>query len=209
MKSASEWTSQSKLLACSGPSGATGPSGTTGPSGPTGASGPSGVTGPTGPSGPIGLTGGTGATGASPASPSQIINIVDGGSGKTASLGYAPGSQSTTLSVDSTVSPAAANEIWFLSASGIINLPSGTVISTDYVGIFLQQSSGGSGTGDDSNAIARTIFGSEINGGTWSFSGYVKTKDTTNFVVKIYWLFDGSSTIAQIECTRFLATKVS
>lgn len=60
MKSASEWTSQSKILACSGPSGA---SGASGPTGPTGTTGPSGVTGPTGvqgitgPSGPSGTSG--------------------------------------------------------------------------------------------------------------------------------------------------------
>ncbi len=60
MKSASEWTSQNKLLACSGPSGASGPSG---PSGPTGASGP---TGPTGPSGTNGTNGSTGSTGPAP-----------------------------------------------------------------------------------------------------------------------------------------------
>lgn len=60
MKSASEWTSQSKLLACSGPSGASGPSG---PSGPTGTTGPSGVTGPTGVQGVTGPSGPSGTSG--------------------------------------------------------------------------------------------------------------------------------------------------
>jgi microcystin-dependent protein len=63
MKSASEWTSQSKLLACSGPSGATGPSGPTGPTGNPGNTGPSGVTGPTGVQGTTGPSGPSGTAG--------------------------------------------------------------------------------------------------------------------------------------------------
>lgn len=203
MKSASEWTSQNKLLACSGPSGATGPTGA------TGAAGSPGLSGPTGATGPAGVTGATGPAGASPSTPSQVITIIDSPGGKTASLPYDPASQVTTLGVDLTVSPAGANEIWFLSASGNTSLTAGTVISTDYVGIILQQSSGGSGTANNTNAIAKTIFGSAIDGGTWSFSGYVKTKDTTNFVVKVYWIFNNSGTSGSVECTRFLATKIS
>jgi microcystin-dependent protein len=57
MKSASEWTSQNKLLACSGPSGASGPSGPSGATGPNGNTGPTGVQGTTGPSGPSGTSG--------------------------------------------------------------------------------------------------------------------------------------------------------
>jgi len=60
MLSASDWTSQSKLINCPGPSGPQGPIGLTGVTGP---SGPSGPTGPTGPSGVSGLQGNTGATG--------------------------------------------------------------------------------------------------------------------------------------------------
>jgi microcystin-dependent protein len=63
MKSASEWTSQNKLLACSGPSGASGPSGPSGPTGPNGNTGPSGETGPSGTNGTNGTNGTTGSTG--------------------------------------------------------------------------------------------------------------------------------------------------
>lgn len=62
MLSASDWTSQSKLVACPGP---TGPSGATGPLGPTGASSPTGATGVTGATGPSGASGATGASGPS------------------------------------------------------------------------------------------------------------------------------------------------
>lgn len=66
MLSSSEWTAQSKLLACSGPSGASGasgPSGSTGPAGPSGPTGPTGPSGSTGPTGPIGIQGITGPSG--------------------------------------------------------------------------------------------------------------------------------------------------
>jgi hypothetical protein len=66
MKSASEWTAQNKLIACSGPSGASGPSGPTGPAGlpgPTGPTGPTASSGPTGPTGPSGTNGTNGADG--------------------------------------------------------------------------------------------------------------------------------------------------
>lgn len=209
MLSASEWLSQSKLLACSGPSGATGPSGPSGPTGPSGLTGPTGPTGLTGPSGLQGVTGPSGPSGASPSTPSQVINIVDGGSGKTASLPYNPSSQVTTLGIDLNVSPTGANEIWFLSASGNVSLSAGSVVSTDYVAIFLQQSSAGTGTASNSNTIVETVTGAEIANSTWSFSGYVKTKDATNFVVRVYWLFATGGTTGAVECTRFLATKIA
>jgi len=63
MLSASEWTSQSKLINCPGPSGPQGPQGLQGVSGPSGPTGPSGPSGPSGATGPAGLQGNTGATG--------------------------------------------------------------------------------------------------------------------------------------------------
>ena len=57
MMSASDWTSQNKILACVGPTGPAGPSGPTGLSGPTGPSGATGPSGPTGPQGPTGPSG--------------------------------------------------------------------------------------------------------------------------------------------------------
>lgn len=65
MLSASDWTSQSKLINCPGPVGPQGPTGYTGSSGPSGPTGPTGPSGPTGPTGPTGLTGNTGPTGPS------------------------------------------------------------------------------------------------------------------------------------------------
>jgi hypothetical protein len=65
MLSASEWLSQSKLIACAGPTGPSGPPGPTGLTGPTGNTGSSGATGLTGPSGPSGLPGTSGGTGPS------------------------------------------------------------------------------------------------------------------------------------------------
>lgn len=59
--SASDWTSQNKILACAGP---TGPAGPSGPTGGSGASGPAGLTGATGPQGGTGATGPTGGSGA-------------------------------------------------------------------------------------------------------------------------------------------------
>ena len=92
MLSASEWTSQSRLINCPGPSGPSGPPGPIGPSGvsgPTGATGPSGVTGPTGPqgtsgpTGPSGLQGQTGPQGLSglqgPTGPSGPSNAIQTG----------------------------------------------------------------------------------------------------------------------------------
>ncbi len=63
MLSASEWTSQSKLINCPGPTGPQGPQGIQGVSGPTGPTGPQAATGPTGSTGPSGLQGPTGPTG--------------------------------------------------------------------------------------------------------------------------------------------------
>ena len=96
MLSASQYLSQSQLVACLGPTGTTGPVGPLGPSGstgvtgatgPTGASGPSGPTGVTGPTGPSGTTGPTGSSGVSGAllpppnstiltSPYQVMELV-------------------------------------------------------------------------------------------------------------------------------------
>lgn len=91
MKSASEWTSQSKILACSGPSGASGASGPTGPTGSTGPSGPTGPTGPSGTNGTNGTNGSTGPTGAGvgPLSTSLVLTQASGSSA--ASLGDAAG----------------------------------------------------------------------------------------------------------------------
>lgn len=69
MLSASEWTSQSKLVNCPGPTGPQGPpgipgtNGTNGATGNTGPQGLPGIQGNTGPSGLPGTNGGTGATG--------------------------------------------------------------------------------------------------------------------------------------------------
>lgn len=71
MLSASEWTSQTRLINCPGPTGPQGLPGVPGPTGLTGltgATGPQGLTGPTGPqgaTGPQGLTGLQGITGPS------------------------------------------------------------------------------------------------------------------------------------------------
>lgn len=71
MLSASDWTSQSKLLNCPGPTGPQGPQGIQGLSGPTGPTGPQAATGPTG---PTGLQGNTGPTG--PVSVPEVALIV-------------------------------------------------------------------------------------------------------------------------------------
>lgn len=74
--SASDWLSQSKLLACQGPTGTSGPSGPSGPTGPSGASGPSGPTGPSGASGPSGPTGPAGPSGPSgPTGPTGLQGV--------------------------------------------------------------------------------------------------------------------------------------
>jgi Collagen triple helix repeat (20 copies) len=61
--SASEYTSQSRVLSC-GSTGTQGPAGPTGISGSTGFTGSTGIVGPTGIIGPTGSPGSTGATGA-------------------------------------------------------------------------------------------------------------------------------------------------
>lgn len=81
MLSASEYTSQSKLVVCPGPAGPSGPSGPPGPAGPTGPDGPSGPAGPTGPTGPAGPSG--------PSGPSGLI-------GQTGPTGP-PGTNGTTI----------------------------------------------------------------------------------------------------------------
>jgi hypothetical protein len=207
MLSASEWLSQSRLIACPGPSGPSGPSGPTGPTsatGPTGTTGPSGPSGVTGPTGPSGVTGPTGPSGP-PANPtSQVINLVANGAGKTASL--APPSGFANLTNDNTVSPGGTGEVWFLSAKGSISTTGTAVSDTDTIIITLLQSAGSIGT---INSITQTLYGSAfVDDMFWSLSGYIKTSGTSNFILQVNWVFAGATTGA-FECDGFCATKIS
>jgi Collagen triple helix repeat (20 copies) len=81
MLSASQWTSQTLLINCAGPTGPQGPSGDIGIQGPTGPTGPTGATGATGEAGPAGEQGDPGVQGEiGPTGPKllSIVNILGG-----------------------------------------------------------------------------------------------------------------------------------
>ena len=189
-----------------GNTGATGPQGSTGATGPqgnTGATGPQGNTGATGPQGTTGPTGPQGPTGPA-ANPFQaVINIVDGGSGKTQTLTSPNGS--ATLAVDNTVAPTGSGQIWFVAANGIISTTGTPPSSTDYMTVILTQSTGLPG---NSNAVCQDYWGVMLSGSTWAVSGYLNTKDTTNFVVKVYWSLVGATT-GTFQCIGFSATRIT
>jgi hypothetical protein len=129
--------------------------------------------------------------------------LTDAGAGKTEAL--APPSGSATFTNDSVVSPAAANEIWFVSAKGNFFTSGAGVNDFDNIFISLQQTSGNLNT---INSVTQSYYGAQLSGGCWAFSGYLKTTDTTNFVVYITWLFAGA-TSAGVECNGFTATRIS
>lgn len=216
MLSASEWLSQSKLIACPGPtgpqgnpgtngtSGATGSTGTSGPTGPSGVTGPSGPSGPSGPTGSTGPSGPSGATGPSGAGVyplNQVINLIAPVSGKTLTLSN---NGTNTFTNDNTVAPGASGEIWFLSARGFLDLTAGTIGTNDVVDIRLQCSGANAIT-----VISQTFYGKNIESTGWSISGYMKSNDTTNFVVFVDWQIADGSALVTATCNGFCATKIS
>jgi hypothetical protein len=200
MLSASQWTSQQQLTNCPGPSGASGPSGPSGASGPTGATGPVASSGPTGPIGPTGVIG---PTGPSPNPLNQVINLVAGGSGKIVS--GITGTSTSVIAQDNVITPASSGEVWFLSARGSISVTRGTPASTDSFTINLQQLNGNLSTID---AVGTEFVGNGYSNIIWSVSGYVKTMDTSKFVVYINYTLDATVT-ADFECNGYCATKIS
>jgi hypothetical protein len=179
MLSASEWTSSSRLIACPG---ATGPQGIPGIQGPSG---------PTGPSGP-------------PAnSLNQVINLVAAGSGKI--LSGISGTSTAVIAQDSVITPTSSGEVWFLSARGSISLTAGTPASTDSFAINLQQLNGNLGTID---AVGSEFVGNGYSNIIWSISGYVKTTDTSKFVVYINYTLNAGVTV-DFECNGFSVTKIN
>jgi hypothetical protein len=207
--SASQWLSQTSRLSCGatgpqGPTGPTGPSGggPTGSSGPTGPSGPSGPSGPTGPSGPAGPSGPTGPTGPGVYTSYRVITLVDGGAGKTATVS---GTTNVSLGVDTTVTPG-TSETWFVSATGTIATTAGTAGANDSILIAIQQTGA---TINTTNSLGNEYYADAlINGCIWTFSGYLQTKNTNSFEVRIIPTLSGGVSCS-VECDGCVATRIT
>lgn len=191
-----------QLIACAGPNGPSGPTGAVGPSGLVGPSGPTGPTGPTGPSGP------TGPTGPSPSGfyiSKNVINIVDNSNSQ--HLEPVSGSVTVDLGYDAPAVIPAIGETWFISARGTISAAyNASVVSTDYIAIIVGQAGA---VYSDINSVSNTYNSNFLlSGGNWSFSAYVKTKNTNNFTVFIQPnITSGASVI--VSCNGCIATKIS
>lgn len=198
MLSASQYLAQNKLVSCTGVIGPTGPQG---PSGPSGLSGISGPTGPTGPMGPVGPTGASGPAGNAPYPSSNVINIIVAGSGKIASIS---GSTAVPFANDNNIVPA-AGDTWFVSATGNIVSIAGAN-NTDSIVIQIQQTSA-TAIGDGNTVSVSYTSPCITNGTVWAFSGYLLTKDTTNFQVIAKPYFTSGITVS-VECDECIATKI-
>jgi len=158
MLSASEWTSQSRLINCPGPTGPQGIPGMNGNTGPTGPQGLTGLTGATGPAGPTGLPGATGPKGDSG------IQGITGATGPGVPPAYiytAKNSSSTIVSGTAVTLPlgSTVSNSGITMSSDVITVPTAGTYEIKVISFF------SCSTGGAQN-LALTISGSGVGNST-------------------------------------------